>query len=222
MLVFGATGGTGAAIVHTAQAHDFDVRVFVRDGSRASQLFNGFIGRLQIIEGDAMNADDVRRAFGSTPDAVMCSLGIYQRQSGRDDLTQATAHIIAAMQATGSKRLVCISSLGVGDSCGQGDFITRLLQKTALRHTLADKELQEESIRKSTLDWTIIRPTRLLNDGGPPYCQHWVGEQPARKMPWAVNRAQVARLALACLDHPQTIRTALNVTGSLSMPQSAG
>jgi uncharacterized protein YbjT (DUF2867 family) len=222
ILVFGATGGTGAAIVRAALARDYGVTLFVRDSRRAALLFNGLLARLNIIEGDAANEDDIRRAVGPNPDAVICSLGIYQRRSGRDDLAQATAHIIAAMQTSGSKRLVCISSLGVGDSRDQGDFVTRMIQKTALRHTLADKELQEQAISASSLDWTVIRPTRLLNDGGPPFYQWWIGKQPARKMPWAINRAQVAELALQCLDDPTTLNKALNVTGSLATPQNGG
>ncbi len=220
ILVFGATGGTGTAIVRAALARDYGVSIFVRDSSRAGQLFNGLLARLNIIEGDAANEDDVRRAVGPGTGAVICSLGIYQRRSGRDDLARATTHIIAAMQTTGSKRLVCISSLGVGDSRDQGDFATRLIQKTALRFTLADKEQQEQAIRASVLDWTVIRPTRLLNDGGPPFYQWWIGNQPAHKMPWAINRAQVAELALQCLDDPNTLNKALNVTGSLATPQS--
>jgi len=222
ILVFGATGGTGTAIVRAALARNYGVTIFVRDSQRAGQLFDGLISQLNIIEGDAGNEDDVRRAVGRNPDAVVCSLGIYQRRSGSNDLARATGHIIAAMQTTGTKRLVCISSLGVGDSRGQGDFATRLIQKTGLRFTLADKEQQEQAIRASALDWTVIRPTRLRNGDGPPDYQWWIGEQPAHKMPWSVNRAQVAELALKCLDDPNTLNKALNVTGSLSTPQSGG
>jgi len=218
LLVFGATGGTGAASVRQALERDLGVTIFARDSSRARQLFAGLASRLEIIEGDAANENDVRMAMTRQPDAVICSLGIYQRRSGCHDLARATANIIAAMQSTGSKRLICISSLGVGDSRGQGDFVTRLIQKTVLRYTLADKELQEEALRNSSLDWTVIRPTRLLNDGGPPHYQWWTGKQPARKMLWSINRAQVAELALKCLDDPATINKALNVSGSLSMP----
>ena len=222
ILVFGATGGTGAAIVRKALASGFGVTIFVRDSSRARHLFAALAGRLDIIEGDAANEHDVYRAVVRQPHAVICSLGIYQRRSGNNDLARATAHIIAAMQTAGSNRLVCISSLGVGDSRGQGDFATRLIQKTALRFTLADKEQQEQALRDSSLDWTIIRPTRLLNDGGPPHFQWWIGKQPAHKIPWSINRSHVAELALECLDDDSTISKALNVSGSLAKPENSG
>lgn len=221
ILVFGATGGTGAACVRQALERGFGVTIFARDSGRARQLFDELAARVTIIAGNTENPHDVDNALAYKPDAVICSLGIYQRQSGHNELTQATAHIIAAMQTAGSKRLICISSLGVGDSRGQGDFVTRLIQKTALRFTLADKEQQEQALRDSGLDWTVIRPTRLLDNGGPPYYQWWIGKQPAHKMPWSINRSQVAELALNCLDEPDTIGQALNVSGSLSKSQNA-
>jgi len=222
ILVFGATGGTGAGIVRAALARACSVTVFVRSSNRARNVFDDLLPELNIIKGDACNEADVMRAIDPSLDAVICSLGIYQRSAGRDDLARATRHIVAAMQATGVRRLVCVSSLGVGDSRGQGDFATRLIQKTGLRFTLADKELQEQAIRDSGLDWTIIRPTRLLHEGGPPYYQWWIGAQPSRKMHWAINRSQVAELALDCIEDARSIGKALNVTGSLSMPQNAG
>ena len=58
-----------------------------------------------------------------------------------------------------------------------------MIQKTALRFTLADKELQEQAIRDSGLDWTIIRPSRLVNDEGPAHLYQWSGRQPQAKLP---------------------------------------
>lgn len=222
ILVFGATGGTGSAIVQQALDRGCGVNLFVRDAQRAQHLFNGLCTRLNFVVGDASQGSDVRGALAADIDAVIVSLGIYQRSPGGNDLARATANIIAAMQATGRRRLICISSLGVGDSRNQGNFMARLIQKTALRHTLADKELQEQALRESGLDWTIIRPSRLLNDAGPPYICTWTGKQPATKLVWEISRAQVAKLALDCLDDPQTIHAAINVTGCATRPASGG
>ena len=63
--VFGATGGTGQAIVHAALKRDYSVTVFVRDIPHAEHLFNGFRSRLAFTAGDALNAGDVHRAIGN-------------------------------------------------------------------------------------------------------------------------------------------------------------
>jgi uncharacterized protein YbjT (DUF2867 family) len=62
------------------------------------------------------------------------------------------------------RRLVCITGLGAGDSRGHGGFFFgRLFLPLLLRKVYEDKNRQEDAIRASTLDWTIVRPT-VLND----------------------------------------------------------
>ena len=212
ILVFGATGGTGAAIVREAVARGYGVTAFVRDIPHAQHMFNGLAANLNFSEGDALKAEDVSRAIGSGLDAVISALDIYQRMPGRDTLTRATHNILDEMEKSGPRRFICISSLGVGDSRNQGDLPTRIIQKTALRFTLADKETQEAAIRDSNLDWTIIRPSRLLDSGGTTHYQTWTGKQPDKELIWSINRAQVAALALDSLENDGSINQALNVT----------
>jgi uncharacterized protein YbjT (DUF2867 family) len=186
----------------------------VRDIQHAQHVFNGLCTNLSFCQGDALNAEDVNQAIAPGLDAVVSALGIYQRMPGHDTLTQATNNILAAMKVSGPRRIVCISSLGVGDSRNQGNLATRIMQKTALRFTLADKETQEAAIRNSELDWTVIRPSRLLNKGGPVHCLTWTGKQPNKKLVWSINRAQVASLAMDSLEDDGHIHKALNITGT--------
>jgi uncharacterized protein YbjT (DUF2867 family) len=214
ILVFGATGGTGIAIIREALARGYGITAFVRDIQHAQHAFNGLCTNLSFYEGDALNAEDVKKAIAPGLDAVVSALGIYQRMPGHDTLTQATKNILAAMKVSGPRRVVCISSLGVGDSRNQGDFPTRIIQKTALRFTLSDKETQEAAIRNSELDWTVIRPSRLLNEGGPAHYLTWTGDQPDKELVWSINRAQVASLAMDSLEDDGSIHKALNITGT--------
>ena len=69
------------------------------------------------------------------------------------------------MEKAGVSRLVCLSSLGVGDSRNNLPFFTRyIVVGIFLRHAFADHERQEVVVRESSLDWTIARPPHL-NDG---------------------------------------------------------
>ena len=214
ILVFGATGGTGQAIVHEALTRGYDVTVFVRDIKHAQHIFDGKVSALNFCEGDALNPDAVRQAVKSTSQAVISAMGVYQSKSGGDELTKATTNILNSMNTSGQKRFLCISSIGVGDSRGQGDFITRMIQKTVLRFTLADKKLQEAAIQNSNLDWTIIRPSRLMDKGAPAQYRTWTGQQPAQKLVWSIDRSQVATLTLDCLEDDNSIGQAINVTGT--------
>ena len=217
LLVFGATGGTGQAIVHTALERGYGVTAFVRDIKHAKHVFNGLCSQLTFAEGDALNPQDVNQAIGAGLHAVISSLGFYHPLPGHDELTHATTNILTAMTPAGIKRFICISSLGVGDSRNMGDMATRLMQKTALRFTLADKEKQEAAICGSGIDWTLIRPSRLMDGNGPPVSHTWSGTVPDKKLLWSVNRTQIAELALDCLEDNTSIQQAINITGCLGM-----
>ncbi len=219
LLMFGATGGTGRELVQLALQRGDHVTAFVRDHASAARLFAAATGNLQLISGDALDATAVAAAFEPRPDAVICALGIYQGQAGGDDLTRVTRNIVAAMQQHDVRRLLCISSLGVGVSYLQGDFATRLIQRTSLRHTLADKEMQEALIRDSGLDWTVVRPSRLMNGRGPAYYRVWQGAEPDEKLSWTVNRADVAAFTLDCLDAPDSFGAAYMITGCKTPPR---
>ena len=214
LLVFGSTGGTGAEVVREATLRGWQVGAFIRDPARAGKAFANLIHQPELFRGDATVQDDVRAAFQTRFDAVVDTMGIYQTRTGRRDLTNATGNILNSMQASGVRRYICVSSIGVGDSAGQGNFVVRLIQRTSLKRTLEDKQAQEDLIRASRLDWTIIRPSRLVNGSGPARYVTWEGPQPDTPLAWSVNRSDVASLALECIGDDATIEKALHVTGA--------
>jgi uncharacterized protein YbjT (DUF2867 family) len=79
-------------------------------------------------------------------------------------LSMATHALVGVMAEQKIRRLVCITGLGAGDSRGHGGvFFDRLFLPLMLRKVYEEKDRQEEAIRASALDWTIVRPT-VLND----------------------------------------------------------
>jgi hypothetical protein len=68
------------------------------------------------------------------------------------------------MESQGVRRLVCITGLGAGDSRGHGGFVfDRLIMPLLLRNVYDDKDRQEAVIRRSSLDWTLVRPMVLTD-----------------------------------------------------------
>ena len=159
ILVLGATGATGRLIVSRALAEGHDVVVLARSRARTAILTG-----VQIVEGDARDGAALTRAIAGC-DAVISALGTglspFQKVTM---LSRATRALVGVMNAQNVRRLVCITGLGAGDSLGHGGFFfDRLFLPLMLRHVYADKNRQEDVIRASALDWTIVRPT-VLND----------------------------------------------------------
>lgn len=157
VLVLGATGGTGRLIVRDALAKGHVVKALVR--SKAGVDLPG----AELIEGDARDGGVLQRALEGS-DAVVSALGTGMGFSEVSLLTVATRALVPAMKQTGVRRLVCISALGVGDSKGHGGFVfDRLFQPLLLSQAYKDKERQEATIRASSLDWVVVRPTQLTD-----------------------------------------------------------
>ena len=91
----------------------------------------------------------------------------------------------------GVRHLIVQSSFGVGDSRRDAGLLERLFYALLLRGAYADKLLQEQAVRESGLDYTIVRPTRLTMAAG-------TGRYTTRVGP-GIARADVARFILDAL-----------------------
>jgi uncharacterized protein YbjT (DUF2867 family) len=65
------------------------------------------------------------------------------------------------MEASAVKRLICVTGFGAGNSRGHGGVLYNAVLCLILGRIYADKDAQEWTIRRSHLDWTIVRPTVL-------------------------------------------------------------
>lgn len=159
LTIFGSTGGTGQQVVTQALSQGHELTVLVRNPDKLRQREK----ILHVIQGDVMDLAQVKHAIQGQ-DGVLCNLGSPPAdQNGVR--TKGTENIISAMEQTGTKRLVCQSALGVGDSRTLLPFhYTYLIVPLFLRHVFADHATQEKLIKKSGLDWVIVRPAILTDE----------------------------------------------------------
>jgi putative NADH-flavin reductase len=202
LLVFGSTGGTGRELVRQALSQGHDVTAFARHPTKL-QLDHEAV---TVVQGDVTDAAAVRDAVPGH-DAVLCAIGApaLARTTVRTD---GTRNIVAAMQDAGVRRLVSQSSLGVGDSLAVPmPLYVKLVFPIVLRRTFADHEGQEHLIRQSRLDWTIIRPTKMVDGertGG--YRRGLTDTK--EKVKVKVSRADVADFMLTQLTDDSYLRLA--------------
>lgn len=160
-LVIGASRGIGLETVRYALGRGHEVRAFARSA--------GGIGiddpALEKVDGDARDAEDVAAALKDV-DAVMLTLGLPKTLKGLGPTTlfsDATRVLLAAMAAAGVKRLLVVTGFGAGDSKAKMSTVEKIPFKSLLGRAYADKDVQEELIKASGLDWTIARPGILTN-----------------------------------------------------------
>lgn len=159
LTVFGATGGTGACLVEQALAAGNEVTAVVRDPVRLALPAGP---RLRIVAADVMDPAAIASAVAGA-DAALSAIG--PRGTGATTVSQdSAASIVAAMRRAGTRRLITVSGSIVTDT-GEGPvmsyLVKPLVRRTMLRHVCADMRQAEDVVRRSGLDWTIVRPPRL-------------------------------------------------------------
>lgn len=160
LIIFGSTGRTGRQLVTQALEQGYDVTAFARNPEK----FDLSHEHLKVVKGDALDPASVERALQGQ-DVVLCSLGMPNIMDNSQLRARGTKNIIHAMEKAAIRRFICQSGLGAGDSHEALPFHYKyLIAPLFMRALYADHNLQENYIRSSQLDWTIVRPG-TLNDG---------------------------------------------------------
>ena len=106
IIVFGATGGVGQHVVEMAVAAGHEVSAFVRTPEKLKTT------GVNIIQGDAFNAEQVAKAIPGH-DAVVSCLGSSTGTKKSNELETMGKNIADGMESAGVKRLVYCASAGV-------------------------------------------------------------------------------------------------------------
>ncbi len=156
LTIFGATGQVGRHLVEQALERGHSVTAFSRNPGKLGITHDN----LRLAAGDVLHPEDVEAAIRDQ-DTVICALGDGRRGAIR---ASGTEKIIEGMKKTGVKKLICQSTLGVGESWGNLNFVWKYLMFGAfLRAAFADHVKQEELVRGSGLDWIIVRPSAFAD-----------------------------------------------------------
>jgi putative NADH-flavin reductase len=154
--VFGASGKTGILIVYQALNQGHNVTAFARQPSKVPIQHKN----LRVIQGDIREYEKVRLAVEGQ-DAVLCALGV-DKNKPNTILSEGTRSILKAMEETGVKRLICMSSAGIlGNDAGF--WFGKVFMPLFLKHVFEDKKRQAKVIRESSAEWVIIRPVGLTD-----------------------------------------------------------
>lgn len=150
--VFGATGQTGHLLVRQALDAGHAVTAYARNPERLR------IGHpsLSVTAGQLDNDEAVLAAVQSA-DAVIEGVG---------SVSDGTRRIIAAMNTSGVRRLVAISTCSVPDPQDLPDAKVKTLVrfvKTAAPKPYREVRRASEIVRASSLDWTLVRVAKLNN-----------------------------------------------------------
>ena len=198
LFVLGATGGTGAQIVAQALEAGHDVTAMARIRTSVSTQHP----HLRVVAGDTTAGGAAMTGMMRNHDAVISAIGRGKTFRSQQLIARSVPGILGAMQASGVRRLVFTSALGVGDTFADSPLIARIFFTTLLHRIYADKLIGDNLIRQSGLDWTIVQPAQLTD--GPLTRRYRSGEHLAMSGMPQISRADTAHFILDRINDQAT------------------
>lgn len=164
VIIFGATGFSGQAILVEALKQGHEVTLLVRDISK----FQIEHKNLTIFEGNVLDPQTVASVLQNQEAVIQC-LGVGGKGDGKPTtfISDATKVIVEEMQKQNIKRLIAMSNVGAGNSIAfQPWFFTKFILPYFmkwLKVIIEDKNRMEPIIMNSNLNWTIVRCPNIVD-----------------------------------------------------------
>ncbi len=197
IFLVGGTGGVGLCFLQRALDEGHNVKLYARNPDK-NAISNA---NLEVIKGKLDDVDSMREGMKEC-DIVVLTAGVMSKKPD-STISQGAKRLIQAAEATGIKRFVAVTSLGLGDSWNQALLSFRyLIVPLFISGSFADKELEERYIMDSDLEWIIIRPARLLNKE--PKYKYRYGM--SKNIKGRVAREDVAHFMMTQLDDDRFVR----------------
>ncbi len=207
VLVIGATRGTGYQIASRLLQEGYRVRGLARNEAKAKRTLSS---RVEVVVGDITKADTLPDAIKDV-DHVIFTAGVTQRPAGERLITateyEGVKNAITAARNTGFKgRFLYMTSIGVTKYS-----LAATLLNLIKRNTLKWRRFAEDEIRRSGLDYTIVRAGFLTNGPGGRRAIEVSQRVYPLALKYRISRADVAETFVQALKHPQTRRTTFEV-----------
>lgn len=207
LTVLGATGRVGRHIVTHALADGHEVTAAVRDPARLPERHP----KLVVLRTNALEAASVKEAVEGA-DAVLSGIGAAGRHDPHKPASSSAGAAVEAMVATGVRRIIVVSAAPLNRSGAGQSLLTRRVFSPLLwaifKEIYLDLELMERLLRDSGLDWTSVRPPKLLNKPGQGRYRHAIEADPGGG---TIPRADAARAMLDFLTIPETVGHAVGI-----------
>ena len=164
VIIFGATGFSGQAILAETIKQGHEVTVLVRDSSKVKIKHNN----LRIVKGNVLDSQKVAFVIQNQEAVIQC-LGVGGKGDGNPTtfISEATEVIVDEMQKQNIKRLIALSNVGAGNSIAfQPWFFTKIILTYFmkwLKVIIDDKNRMEPIIMNSNLNWTIVRCPNIVD-----------------------------------------------------------
>lgn len=196
VLIAGANGQIGQHLLREMADSDHEARAMVRHPEQGPELQQ--LGATETVVGD-LEQDCSEAMKGCDVVIFAAGSGPHTGPDKTTDVDQDGAiRLIDTAKENGIKRFIIVSSMGAEEPENG---------PAKLQHYLKAKHNADEHLKKSGLNYTIVRPGQLTNDEG----TGKVAVSARHENVGKISRQDVGRVLLAVLDADTTVNQIFEV-----------
>jgi biliverdin reductase/flavin reductase len=206
ILIIGATGRLGRCLVEQALAAGFAVTAL----ARTPELLQLAHERLSVAKGDLLDAASLKNILPGHDAILVCVAPKVRFRQKSELLSKGALNLCSAMGQMKVRRLIWVTSAGVDPQYVKGkNFVyKRIIKPFFLANVYADFRLSEEVLENSSLNWVVVRPSRLTD--GPLTKTYRVQANGSPKSATEISRADVAHFMVKeTVDHQYNFKKAI-------------
>lgn len=162
VLIIGASGKAGNAIVKKALSKDLELVAYVR----SPEKLNHIKGNIKVIKGDIKDIIALSKAMYGIDTVISC-VGAMDNSPGQVELFRSgMENIVLAMKNKGIKRLISINGALTKlstDKVGLYLKMMRWIIPKLVPEMVNSNKAQYDVISHSDLDWTVIRAGKFVD-----------------------------------------------------------
>ncbi len=208
--IFGASGGTGKLLTERCLAAGHSVSALLRRPAEFASR-----EQVRVVQGSAFDPAAIADTLQGTS-VVLSALGAKSPFKREDVLERAIPLVVAAMQASGPKRIIALGSAGaLSTSLDRQPALSRWLAKKfvyngLLKYPVLDQVAQHAALSTSGLDWTMVLPPVLTNTSA--RGRYRVDGQALPRFGVMISRADVADFMMQQITDLRWVRKGVYIT----------
>ena len=161
--ILGSTGFVGKTLLAKALDRDYQVNTLVRDPEK----LGAYRERVEYVSGNASQSDKLEKTVIGA-DVVLSTLPPIENGKDPDKSVKVMEDLVTILERNGIKRFIHLGGAVHGGGANENWTLGRRLLKMYLnivcKPVLIAKQLEWEVLRRSNLDWTLVRPPRITKE----------------------------------------------------------
>ena len=160
--ILGSTGFVGKILTEKALEQEHEIKTLVRSPDKLGELKD----KLEVIQGDYFNTEDLEKTINRT-EAVLSTVGPPMKNPKYPERYElGMKSLVDAMERQNITRLIhtggAVHQGGINEHWTFGRRLLKLMLVLVWKPGLEAKRLEWEVLKKSNLDWTLVRPPRII------------------------------------------------------------